>query len=54
MTGSAQAANQAISALIAQGIELADFSMGSPSLEEVFFALTGGSGRLAKQKENDQ
>jgi ABC-2 type transport system ATP-binding protein len=54
MTGSAQAANQAISALIAQGIELADFSMGSPSLEEVFFALTGGSGRLAKQKENDR
>ena len=28
-------------ALIAAGIELADFSMGSPSLEEVFFALTG-------------
>ncbi|WP_368911308.1 ATP-binding cassette domain-containing protein [Taklimakanibacter deserti] len=54
MTGSAHAANQAISALIAQGIELADFSMGSPSLEEVFFALTGGSGRLARKKENGQ
>ncbi len=39
MTGSAEAASQAIGALIAQGIELADFSMGSPSLEEVFFAL---------------
>ena len=28
-------------ALIAAGIELADFSMGQPSLDEVFFALTG-------------
>jgi ABC-2 type transport system ATP-binding protein len=54
MAGSAEAANRAIGALIAQGIELADFSMGSPSLEEVFFALTGGGGRLAKTKENDQ
>ncbi len=34
-------ANAALGALIAAGIELADFSMGSPSLEEVFFALTG-------------
>ena len=36
-------ANDALGALIAAGIELADFSMGSPSLDEVFFALTGGS-----------
>jgi len=34
-------ANAALGALIDSGIELADFSMGSPSLEEVFFALTG-------------
>jgi len=34
-------ANAALGALIDAGIELADFSMGSPSLEEVFFALTG-------------
>ena len=34
-------ANAALGALIAAGIELADFSMGSPSLDEVFFALTG-------------
>jgi ABC-2 type transport system ATP-binding protein len=54
MTGSAEAASQAIGALIAHGIELADFSMGSPSLEEVFFALTGGSGRLAAKKEGDK
>jgi ABC-2 type transport system ATP-binding protein len=54
MAGSAEAANRAIGTLIAEGIELADFSMGSPSLEEVFFALTGGGGRLAKTKESDQ
>jgi ABC-2 type transport system ATP-binding protein len=34
-------ANEALGAVIASGIELADFSMGSPSLDEVFFALTG-------------
>jgi ABC-2 type transport system ATP-binding protein len=34
-------ANAALGALIDAGIELADFSMGTPSLEEVFFALTG-------------
>ena len=33
-------ANAALGALIDAGIELADFSMGSPSLEEVFFSLT--------------
>jgi ABC-2 type transport system ATP-binding protein len=53
MTGSAEAASRAIGAPIAQGIELADFSMGSPSLEEVFFALTSGKGRLARKKESD-
>jgi ABC-2 type transport system ATP-binding protein len=37
--------------LIAAKIELADFSMGSPSLEEVFFALTGGSSRLATSEK---
>jgi ABC-2 type transport system ATP-binding protein len=36
----AQSANAAIAALLAAKIELADFSMGSPSLDEVFFALT--------------
>ncbi len=35
-------ANRAIGALLDAGIGLADFSMGSPSLDEVFFALTGG------------
>jgi ABC-2 type transport system ATP-binding protein len=41
VAGSPQAANEALGALIASGIELSDFSMGSPSLDEVFFALTG-------------
>jgi len=40
---SPKAANDALSALIGAGIELADFTMGSPSLDEVFFALTGES-----------
>jgi ABC-2 type transport system ATP-binding protein len=34
-------ANAALGALIDAGIELEDFSMGSPSLDEVFFSLTG-------------
>ncbi len=39
--GTAKQANEALAELIAGGIELSDFSMGQPSLEEVFFALTG-------------
>jgi ABC-2 type transport system ATP-binding protein len=39
--GSASAAQAAVAALIAAGIEPADFSLGQPSLEEVFFSLTG-------------
>ena len=34
-------ANNALAALIASGIELGDFALGNPSLDEVFFALTG-------------
>ena len=41
MAGTARAANEAIAELAAAGIELSDFSMGQPSMEEVFFALTG-------------
>lgn len=54
MAGTSEAASQAIAALIADKIELADFSMGSPSLEEVFFALTGGGSRLAKPEGDDR
>ncbi|HWL96805.1 MAG TPA: ATP-binding cassette domain-containing protein, partial [Nocardioidaceae bacterium] len=42
--GTAKAANEALAALIAGGIELSDFSLGQPSLDEVFFALTGRPG----------
>ena len=48
IAGSPKAANEALAGLIAAGIELADFAMGSPSLEEVFFALTGGDMRHAE------
>jgi ABC-2 type transport system ATP-binding protein len=41
--GSPEAANEAVAALLAAGISLSDFSMASPSLDEVFFALTGRS-----------
>ncbi len=41
VAGSTRAANEALASLISAGIELSDFSMGSPSLDEVFFALTG-------------
>jgi ABC-2 type transport system ATP-binding protein len=44
MARTAEAANTALSALVSAGIALEDFAMGSPSLEEVFFALTGSSG----------
>ena len=41
VAGSAAAANAGVAALLEAGIELSDFSLGSPSLDEVFFALTG-------------
>ncbi|PSH61163.1 daunorubicin/doxorubicin resistance ABC transporter ATP-binding protein DrrA [Phyllobacterium sophorae] len=43
MVDTPQKANRALAALIDADIELADFSMGAPSLDEVFFALTGQS-----------
>jgi ABC-2 type transport system ATP-binding protein len=41
MAGTTRAASDALSALVSAGLEPADFSMGQPSLETVFFALTG-------------
>jgi ABC-2 type transport system ATP-binding protein len=35
------AASAAVAALLGQGIALTDFALGQPSLDEVFFALTG-------------
>ena len=48
-----ESASGAVAALLAAGIELATFSMGSPTLEEVFFALTGKTdpGQDAPEKE---
>lgn len=41
MAGGPKAASDAIAALLARGITVADFALGSPSLDEVFFSLTG-------------
>ena len=40
----AGAASRAVAGLIAEGVAVADFRMGQPSLDEVFFALTGAPG----------
>lgn len=48
---SAQVASEALAALLAAGIEPVDFSLGSPSLDEVFFALTGRAGEAAANGE---
>jgi ABC-2 type transport system ATP-binding protein len=42
--GTAEAASEALTALLAGGIEPSDFSLGQPSLDEVFFALTARPG----------
>ena len=50
----AKAANEALAELIASDIELSDFSMGQPSLDEVFFALTGqGQPGSAETQKDD-
>ena len=54
MAGSAGAANEAVAALMAAGMELSDFAMGQPSLDEVFFALTGQPAEGDADKENGQ
>ncbi|MBO6718132.1 MAG: ATP-binding cassette domain-containing protein [Rhizobiaceae bacterium] len=41
LADTARTANEAVAVLLAAGIELTDFSMGQPSLDAVFFALTG-------------
>ena len=49
----AKAANEALAELIASDIELSDFSMGQPSLDEVFFALTGQNQPGSAETEKD-
>ncbi len=51
MAGTPRAASEAVAALIDAGIEPADFRMGSPSLEEVFFALTGASAAMETREQ---
>ena len=51
MAGSARGASEAIEKLTAAGIELTDFSMGQPSLDDVFFALTGKAGETQEAEE---
>jgi ABC-2 type transport system ATP-binding protein len=46
--GTPRDASEALRTLIDAGIETLDFSMGSPSLDEVFFALTGGAGHAVE------
>ena len=48
-TNSPQQANAALAALTAAGISLDSFSMAAPSLDEVFFALTGHPAENAAQ-----
>ncbi|MEQ1953232.1 ATP-binding cassette domain-containing protein [Mesorhizobium yinganensis] len=51
LAGTAKAANEAVASLVAEGIEPSDFSMGQPSLDEVFFALTGQPGSSESRKD---
>ena len=41
LSASADQASEAIAALVAAGVGVAGFSLGQPSLDEVFLALTG-------------
>ncbi len=43
-------ASATLAALIAERIEVSDFRMGQPSLDEVFFALTGKAGAPAAEE----
>ncbi|MGE3474218.1 MAG: ATP-binding cassette domain-containing protein [Rhodospirillaceae bacterium] len=51
VAGSPAAAADAVAALAAQGIDVSDFALGSPSLDEVFFSLTGRERAEEEQKQ---
>ena len=53
IAGTATVANDALGALIATGIEISDFSMAHPSLDAVFFALTGQTAAEAEARDED-
>ena len=48
--GDAEAGAEAVAALSAGGIAVADFSLGQPSLDEVFLALTGHTAEESSQE----
>lgn len=54
LAGDAAAANAAVTALITEGFALTDFRMGAPSLDEVFFALTGTPDASAPDAETEK
>jgi ABC-2 type transport system ATP-binding protein len=53
LADTAQTANAAVAALLDAGIEITDFSMGQPSLDAVFFALTGHPAEDGKQEQEE-
>jgi ABC-2 type transport system ATP-binding protein len=52
LADTARTANEAVTVLLDAGIELTDFSMGQPSLDAVFFALTGHPAEDEEAKED--
>jgi ABC-2 type transport system ATP-binding protein len=49
----AQAAAELLGALARAGVPVTDFSMGSPSLDDVFFALTGRPAQVSQEGGHD-
>jgi ABC-2 type transport system ATP-binding protein len=49
----ADRAADAVAELARAGVALADFSLGQPSLDEVFLALTGRAGRAPRRRHRD-
>ena len=50
----AERASEAVAALFAAGIGVANFSLGQPSLDEVFLALTGHPRRGQRRRRHEQ
>ena len=52
VAGSPAEATAALEALIGGGIEISDFALGNPSLDEVFFALTGNPAATSEARDD--